>query len=126
VLHSDSEFCRHKMSANINASLKLVMADLAQAPGAPCSAMDLEMEYVKFENALAADQFNLTDDSAFSAKNMKEALHIWVDVFLAPWPALKWFALKIRVVEYVYAVYVYAPPVHVHFPCTWGLRTRTR
>jgi hypothetical protein len=83
------------MSPDITAALKLVMADLAKAPGAPCSAMDLKMEYVKFENAHAAGQFNLTDDVAFSAKNMKEAPHVWVDVFLAPWPALRWFALKI-------------------------------
>jgi hypothetical protein len=83
------------MSDEIKANIRLVMADLAQAPGAPCSAKDLEMDYVKFGNALAAGQFDLTDDVAFSAKNMKEPPHVWLEVFLAPWPALKWFALKI-------------------------------
>jgi hypothetical protein len=87
-------FCRRDLSGKMEDEVLQVMEDLSKAPGAP-SFDAMQTDWSEFKTSLLAQQFRLTDEIAFSPANMAKAPHVWVDVFMAPWKALRWFALKI-------------------------------
>jgi hypothetical protein len=87
-------FCRRELSEEMDDEVHQVMEELSTAPGAP-SFDAMQTDWSEFKTAILAKQFRLTDEIAFSPSNMAKAPHVWVDVFLAPWKSLRWFALKI-------------------------------